>query len=85
MNLKTLSHLGPESFIIGAEYDRQWCGASYQCIAGPITAAPDIVFVDEKVHFLTLWSAATFPAELLVQEQNGAVYRYGLVGTGDGA
>ena len=27
MNLKTLSHLGPESFIIGAEYDRQWCGA----------------------------------------------------------
>ena len=51
----------------------------YQRTAGPIAAAPDIVFEDDKVHFPTLWSAANFPANLLVQEQSGKVYSYAQV------
>ena len=79
MNLKRLSWELPGLFIIGAEYGRQPCRAMYQRTAGPITAAPDIAFEDDKVHFLTLWSAATFPAELVVQEQSGTVDRYAQV------
>jgi hypothetical protein len=76
MNLKSLSWERPEGILIRAEYGRQPCRAMYQRTSGPITAAPDIAFEDDKVHFLTLRFAAAFPYKLLVQEQSGMVYRY---------